>query len=63
VNGVPQYTHAMSLARTSISSEAGIFQLLAMSGFSRNNVELRGLAALRRHLERRVMFFVHYRLW
>lgn len=29
VNGVPQYTHALSLARISISSQAGMFQLFA----------------------------------
>lgn len=31
VNGTPQYTHDPSLARTSVSSQAGIFQLFAIS--------------------------------
>jgi hypothetical protein len=29
MNAVPQYTQALSLARTSISSQVGMFQLLA----------------------------------
>lgn len=31
VNAVPQYTHALSLARTSFSSQAGMFQLFAIA--------------------------------
>jgi hypothetical protein len=29
VNGVPQYTHTLSLVRTSVSNQVGMFQLLA----------------------------------
>lgn len=46
VNGVPQYTHVMSLSRTSISSQAGIFQLFAMVSCFTDNVK----ALLRRRL-------------
>jgi hypothetical protein len=40
VNGVLQYTHALSLARTSISSQAGIFQLFAMVSSFTHNVKV-----------------------
>lgn len=40
VNGVLQYTHALSLARTSISSQAGIFHLFAMVSSFTHNVKL-----------------------
>ncbi|GAB7563478.1 hypothetical protein LG202_15170 [Methylobacillus methanolivorans] len=37
VKGVLQYTHTLSLARTSISSQSGIFQLFAIVSYFTHN--------------------------
>lgn len=44
VNATPQYTHALSLLRTSASSQSGMFHLLAMLGLAQFTHNIRAFS-------------------